>query len=108
MSYAAYKMMHPPTGIENCASGFITHCSADFVPQIPTIQPDELESDWPATRSIGPVPNLIVSAANVLEVYVVRVQEDGSRDSKASTEIKRGGLMAGVSGASLELVCDYR
>lgn len=108
MSYAAYKMMHPPTGIENCASGFITQCSADFVPQIPTIQPDELESDWPATRSIGPVPNLVVSAANVLEVYVVRVQDDGSRDSKASTEIKRGGLMAGVSGASLELVCDYR
>lgn len=108
MSYAAYKMMHPPTGIENCASGFITQCSADFVPQIPTIQPDELESDWPSTRSIGPVPNLVVSAANVLEVYVVRVQDDGSRDSKASTEIKRGGLMAGVSGASLELVCDYR
>lgn len=108
MSYAAYKMMHPPTGIENCASGFITQCSADFVPQIPTIQPDELESDWPATRSIGPVPNLVVSAANVLEVYVVRVQDDGSRDSKASTEIKRGGFMAGVSGASLELVCDYR
>lgn len=101
-------MMHPPTGIENCASGFITQCSADFVPQIPTIQPDELESDWPSTRSIGPVPNLVVSAANVLEVYVVRVQDDGSRDSKASTEIKRGGLMAGVSGASLELVCDYR
>lgn len=108
MSYAAYKMMHPPTGIENCASGFITQCSADFVPQIPTIQPDELESDWPSTRSIGPVPNLVVSAANVLEVYVVRVQDDGSRDSKASTEIKRGGFMAGVSGASLELVCDYR
>lgn len=108
MSYAAYKMMHPPTGIENCASGFITQCSADFVPQIPTIQPDELESDWPSTRSIGPVPNLVVSAANVLEVYVVRVQDDSSRDSKASTEIKRGGLMAGVSGASLELVCDYR
>lgn len=108
MSYAAYKMMHPPTGIENCASGFITQCSADFVPQIPTIQPDELESDWPSTRSIGPVPNLVVSAANVLEVYVVRVQDDSSRDSKASTEIKRGGFMAGVSGASLELVCDYR
>ncbi|KAK9292408.1 hypothetical protein L1049_020376 [Liquidambar formosana] len=108
MSYAAYKMMHWPTGIENCASGFITHCSADFAPQIPPIQTDDLESEWPATRGIGPVPNLVVTAANVLEVYVVRVQEEDSRDSRGSGEAKRGGVMAGVSGASLELVCSYR
>lgn len=102
--------MHWPTAIENCASGFITHSRADFVPRIPPIQTDDLDSDWPATRrEIGPVPNLVVTAANVLEVYVVRVQEqDGARGSRASAESKRGGLMDGVSGASLELVCHYR
>ncbi|XAR71785.1 hypothetical protein NMG60_11018197 [Bertholletia excelsa] len=110
MSFAAFKMMHWPTGIENCGSGFITHCSADFVPQIPPIQPDDLESDWPAAKPIGPIPNLIVTAGNVLEVYVVRVQEEGgsSRDSRGTLEAKRGGVMAGISGASLELVCHYR
>ncbi|PRQ59892.1 putative cleavage/polyadenylation specificity factor, A subunit [Rosa chinensis] len=111
MSYAAHKMMHWPTGIENCASGFITHSRADFVPRIPPIQTDDLESDWPAARrEIGPVPNLVVTAANVLELYVVRVQEQdgGARGSRASGESKRGGLMDGVAGASLELVCHYR
>ncbi|KAL6131908.1 hypothetical protein ACLB2K_070281 [Fragaria x ananassa] len=110
MSYAAHKMMHWPTGIENCAAGFITHSRADFVPRIPQIQTDDLDSDWPAPRrEIGPVPNLVVTAANVLEVYVVRVQEqDTARGSRASGESKRGGLMDGVAGASLELVCHYR
>ncbi|CAK9135184.1 unnamed protein product [Ilex paraguariensis] len=109
MSYAAYKMMHWPTGIENCASGFITHSSVDFTPQIPPIQTDDLDSDWPAAKPIGPVPNLIVTAGNILEVYVVRVQEESSsRESKGPIETKRGGVMAGISGASLELVCHYR
>ncbi|KAM5557150.1 cleavage and polyadenylation specificity factor subunit 1 [Rosa sericea] len=111
MSYAAHKMMHWPTGIENCASGFITHSRADFVTRIPPIQTDDLDSDWPAARrEIGPVPNLVVTAGNVLEVYVVRVQEQdaGARGSRASGESKRGGLMDGVAGASLELVCHYR
>ncbi|KAM1054442.1 hypothetical protein ACFX2I_001784 [Malus domestica] len=110
MSFAAYKMMHWPTGIENCASGFISHSRADFVPRMPQIQTDDLESDWPPTRrEIGPIPDLVVTAGNVLEVYVVRVQEeDGARGSRASGEPKRGGLMDGVSGASLELVCHYR
>ncbi|KAL7001627.1 hypothetical protein U1Q18_002779 [Sarracenia purpurea var. burkii] len=109
MSFAAYKMMHWPTGIENCASGFITHCSADFAPQIPSIQADDLDSEWPSSKAVGPVPNLIVTAGNVLEVYVVRVQEEGSsRESSGPTEAKRGGVLAGISGASLELVCHYR
>ncbi|XP_015580357.1 cleavage and polyadenylation specificity factor subunit 1 isoform X2 [Ricinus communis] len=109
MSYAAYKMLHWPTGIESCASGYITHSRADFVPQIPPIQTDNLDSEWPPSkRGIGPMPNLIVTAGSVLEVYVVRVQEDGSRESRSSRETKRGGLMDGVSGASLELVCHYR
>ncbi|GLU20961.1 hypothetical protein SLE2022_371330 [Rubroshorea leprosula] len=108
MSFAAYKMMHWPTGIENCASGFITHSRADFTPQIPIIQTDDLESEWPARRGIGPIPNLIVTAGNVLEIYVVRVQEENSRETRDSVEVKRGGVMDGVSGVSLELVCHYR
>ncbi|KAJ9679116.1 hypothetical protein PVL29_021139 [Vitis rotundifolia] len=107
MSYAAYKMMHLPTGIENCASGFVTHSRADFAPQIAPIQTDDLEAEWPAKRQIGPLPNLIVTAANILEVYMVRVQEEDSRESRASAETKRGGVMAGISGAALELVCQY-
>ncbi|XWS48359.1 hypothetical protein CRYUN_Cryun13aG0069400 [Craigia yunnanensis] len=108
MSYAAYKMMHWPTGIENCASGFVTHCHADFTPQIPLNQTEDLECEWPSGRGIGPVPNLIVTAANILEIYAVRVQEEGSREARNSTEVKRGGIMDGVSGVSLELVCSYR
>lgn len=108
MSFAAYKMMHYPTGIENCASGFITHSRADFVPRIPPIQTDDLDTEWPARREIGPIPNLIITAANVLEVYIVRVQEEGSRESKGHVESKRGGLMDGLTGASLEIACHYR
>ncbi|PPD77154.1 hypothetical protein GOBAR_DD25921 [Gossypium barbadense] len=108
MSYAAYKMMHWPTGIENCASGFVTNCRADFTPQIPLNHTEDLESDWSSRRGIGPVPNLIVTAANVLELYVVRVQEEGTREARNSTEVKRGGIMDGVSAVSLELVCSYR
>lgn len=80
------------------------------MPRMPQIQTDDLESDWPPTRrEIGPIPDLVVTAGNVLEVYVVRVQEEeGARGSRASGEPKRGGLMDGVSGASLELVCHYR
>lgn len=107
MSFAAYRMMHWPTGIENCDSGFITHSRADFVPRV-TSHTDELESDWPPRREIGPVPDLVVTAGNILEVYVVRVQEEGGRESRSSGEVKRGGIMDGVSGVSLELVCHYR
>ncbi|KAL0341100.1 UNVERIFIED_CONTAM: Cleavage and polyadenylation specificity factor subunit [Sesamum radiatum] len=111
MSYAAYKMMHWPTGIEHCASGFITHSTADFTPRIPPVTADDLDSEWAtSSKPIGPVPNLITVAANVLEVYIVRIQEESSSptDSKAAAEPKRGGVLAGVSGASLELVCHYR
>ncbi|XP_060975092.1 cleavage and polyadenylation specificity factor subunit 1 isoform X1 [Cannabis sativa] len=111
MSFAAYKMMHWPTGIENCASGFVTHSRADFVPRVTPIQSDDLDSDVPPAshREIGPVPNLVVTAGNVLEVYIVRVQEEeDSRISKAQAESKRGGFMDGISGVSLELACHYR
>ncbi|KAK9143678.1 hypothetical protein Syun_013078 [Stephania yunnanensis] len=109
MSYAAFKMMHWPTGIENCASGFITHCGADFAPQIPMVPSDDFETEWPAKKGIGPIPNLVVTAGNVLEVYAVRVQEeDDNKGSRSPVEAKRGGFMAGLSGASLELVCHYK
>ncbi|KAL6581428.1 hypothetical protein OROMI_007351 [Orobanche minor] len=111
MSYAMYKMMHWATGIEHCASGFITHSAADFTTSIPPVTADDLDSDWPVSRKpIGPVPNLVTAAANVLEVYTVRIQEElsSSMDLKATVEPKRGGVLAGVSGASLELVCHYR
>ncbi|KAL3650446.1 hypothetical protein CASFOL_006849 [Castilleja foliolosa] len=111
MSFAAFKMMHCATGIEYCTSGFITHSASDFTPRISPVAADDLESDWSApTKLIGPIPNLITAAANVLEVYTVRTQEESSTyaDSKAAVEPKRGGILAGVSGASLELVCHYR
>ncbi|KAK9128963.1 hypothetical protein Syun_017760 [Stephania yunnanensis] len=93
MSYAAYKMMHWPTGIENCASGFITHCGADFAPQIPMVPSEDFETEWPAKKGIGPIPNLVVTAGNVLEVYAVRVQEeDDNKGSRSPVEAKRGGI----------------
>ncbi|XP_074281902.1 cleavage and polyadenylation specificity factor subunit 1 isoform X1 [Silene latifolia] len=109
MSYAAYKMMHYPTGIENCASGYITHSISDFTPPLPVLPTDDVDpDDWPGptagpTPGIGPVPNLVVSAANVLEVYTVRVST-----AAESKDVKRGGVMSGVSGVSLELACHYR
>lgn len=105
--------MHPPTGIDNCASGFITHSPADFASRILPVPTDDIDPVWPSTPTpgVGPIPNLIVTAANVLEVYTVRVQEDGNstnKDSSTVSQPQRGGVMAGLSGASLELVCSYR
>lgn len=115
MSYAAYKLMHPPTGIDNCASGFITHSPADSASRIISVQTEDIDSVWSATPTpapgVGPIPNLIVTAANVLEVYTVRVVEDGNNANKDTATVaqpQRGGVMAGLSGASLELVCSYR
>ncbi|CAM8965121.1 unnamed protein product [Rhodiola kirilowii] len=108
MSFVAHKILHPATGIENCASGFITHSRADCAPPVPPLQPDELDSDLAPRRGLGPIPNLVVSAGNVLEIFIVRVQEEDGRDTKVVSEVKRGGVMDGVSGASLELVCSYR
>ncbi|KAF2315709.1 hypothetical protein GH714_040238 [Hevea brasiliensis] len=98
MGFAAYKTMHWPTGIENCATGFITHCRADLAPQIPSMQSDDLESEWPAKRGIGLPPNQTVTAGNVLEMYVVRLREEGTRESRNSSEPKRGGVMDGSVG----------
>ncbi|KAK9107993.1 hypothetical protein Syun_024004 [Stephania yunnanensis] len=109
MSYAAYKMMHWPTGIENCASGFITHCGAEFAPQIPMVPSEDFEIEWSVKKGIGLIPNLVVTAGNVLEVYAVRVQEeDDNKGSRSPVEAKRDGFMDGLFGASLELGCHYK
>ncbi|PKA60062.1 Cleavage and polyadenylation specificity factor subunit 1 [Apostasia shenzhenica] len=108
MSYAAFKMMHWATGIENCAAGFITQSPADFAAHIPPIQADDMESEWPAKRRFGPIPNLVVSAGNVVEVYAVRIHEDDGRSSQLSSEPLTGGVMDGLYGARLEIVCHYR
>ncbi|KAG6410854.1 hypothetical protein SASPL_128925 [Salvia splendens] len=80
-----------------------------FHAKIPPITADDIDSDW--NKPIGAVPNLITAAANVLEVYIVRIQEEASPAlaHKAAAEPKGGGgVLAGISGASLELVCHYR
>lgn len=60
---------------------------------------------------MGPTPNLVVAAANVLEVYAVRAEaaaaaEDGGRGAQPSSS--SGAILDGISGARLELVCHYR
>lgn len=100
--------MHWATGIENCASGYITHSPSDFPTHIPSAAHDDLEADLPVARTVGPIPNLVVTAGNVLEVYVVRVQEDDGRPPRPPTDPRRGGVMDGIAGARLELVCHYR
>ncbi|XP_061353564.1 cleavage and polyadenylation specificity factor subunit 1 [Gastrolobium bilobum] len=109
MSFAAYKMMQCPTGIDNCAAGFLTHSPADFVPRIPQLQSDDIDSEWaPHRRDLGPLPNLVVTAANVLEVYAVRVVQDDAAKANPAADSRRGAIVDGVAGASLELVCHYR
>lgn len=84
MSYAAFKMQHGPTGIENCAAGFLTPASSFS------------GTDGGAGSLL---PNLIVTAGNVLEIYAVRTLEEKGGGEK--------GLMDGISGAQLEVACHY-
>lgn len=56
---------------------------------------------------MGPTPNLVVAAANVLEVYIVRTDAaTGAKDGGSS--LSTGAVLDGISGARLELVCHYR
>ena len=112
MSYAAYKMMHWPTGIDYCAAGFITHSPAEaaaFSSLEPSISCPEGDVDSAAPRAaqrVGPTPNLVVVAANVLEVYAVRTDAVmGAQDGGTSLS---AAVLDGISGARLELVCYYR
>ncbi|KAL2459560.1 Cleavage and polyadenylation specificity factor subunit 1 [Forsythia ovata] len=104
------RYKHWATGIEHCASGFISHSATDFTLRIFPSSSDDLDSDWhTSTKSIGPIPNLITVTANVLEIYTVRLQEDSSSpvDSKNPAEPKRGGVLSDIFEASIELVCHY-
>ena len=111
MSYAAYKMMHWPTGIDHCAAGFITHCPSDAAAfstaaAAAASGPEGDVDSARRPRRVGPTPNLVVAAANVLEVYAVRAEaaaDDGAQPSASS-----GAVFDGISGARLELVCYYR
>uniref|UniRef100_J3LW88 Uncharacterized protein n=1 Tax=Oryza brachyantha TaxID=4533 RepID=J3LW88_ORYBR len=91
MSYAVYKMMHWPTGVDHCAAGFITHSPLTPLPSPPPPPAvvagpgpvgdiDSVAAEAGRPRRLGPTPNLVVVAANVLEVYAVRadtVAEEG-------------------------------
>lgn len=109
MSYAAFKMVHGPTGVENCAAGYITHSFSD-TPAPPALSSEDMEGEW-LTKNKGlpaPIPNLVITKANVLEVYIVRVHKDNKRPALEATAPKRGSTMAGLCGAWLELACHYR
>uniref|UniRef100_A0A0E0DBS7 Cleavage/polyadenylation specificity factor A subunit C-terminal domain-containing protein n=1 Tax=Oryza meridionalis TaxID=40149 RepID=A0A0E0DBS7_9ORYZ len=116
MSYAAYKMMHWPTGVDHCAAGFVTHSPSDAAAffTATTVGPGpegDIDSAAAASRPrrLGPSPNLVVAAANVLEVYAVRAEtaaEDGGGGTQPSST--SGAVLDGISGARLELVCHYR
>uniref|UniRef100_A0A0E0P6E2 Cleavage/polyadenylation specificity factor A subunit C-terminal domain-containing protein n=1 Tax=Oryza rufipogon TaxID=4529 RepID=A0A0E0P6E2_ORYRU len=116
MSYAAYKMMHWPTGVDHCAAGFVTHSPSDAAAffTAATVGPGpegDIDSAAAASRPrrLGPSPNLVVAAANVLEVYAVRAEtaaEDGGGGTQPSSS--SGAVLDGISGARLELVCYYR
>ncbi|TVU13331.1 hypothetical protein EJB05_40381 [Eragrostis curvula] len=120
MSYAAYKMMHWPTGIDHCAAGFITYSPSDAAAfsapssagGVVTPGPDgDIDSAAAKVpRRVGPTPNLVVAAANVLEVYAVRADaaaaEDGAGGAQPSSS--PGAVLDGLCGARLELVCHYR
>ncbi|WVZ84660.1 hypothetical protein U9M48_031667 [Paspalum notatum var. saurae] len=114
MSYAAYKMMHWPTGIDHCAAGFITHSPADAAAFSSAAPAAAFGSDGDidsaaarAPRRVGPTPNLVVAAANVLEVYAVSAHATAGAD-EGGTSSSAGAILDGISGARLELVCHYR
>ncbi|MCO5599662.1 hypothetical protein L7F22_053767 [Adiantum nelumboides] len=115
MSYAAYKLSHAPTGVENSCSAFLTH-SAGSPAQISIAIDDGvlLQSGAINTPPLPDLPNLVISKANVLEVYRVRIEEADQKSSKAAagsappSAARRGGAMAGISSAWLELVCHHR
>ncbi|OEL36614.1 putative cleavage and polyadenylation specificity factor subunit 1 [Dichanthelium oligosanthes] len=116
MSYAAHKTMHWPTGIDHCAAGFITHSPAEaaaaFSSPAPTTSGSGPDGDVDsmaarAPRRVGPTPNLVVAAANVLEVYAVRT-DAAAGAVEGGTSSSAGTVLDGITGARLELVCHYR
>ncbi|KAI4378121.1 hypothetical protein MLD38_015649 [Melastoma candidum] len=95
MSFAAYKMMHLPTGIEHCASGYITHSP----PPPPRGDPSPPKFDCHHRQ----------------RPRSLRRQGPGGCPQgwcfwrfPPFLAFPKDGLMDGVSGVSLDLVCHYR
>lgn len=122
MSYAAFKMVHCPTGVDNCVAAYVTHSAgetdSDSVP-LPGAELIASGGYWASTPrdaagGSGPPPNLVITKANVLEVFHVRLLEgddstaNGTNDAGNPETTPRGGLMAGLSYVKLELACHYR
>ncbi len=91
MSYAAFKMVHSPTGVEHCAAAYLTHTAGHLdTTDIASFGPLEFgywggggvsatpkEGGGGGSGSGGLPPNLVVAKANLLEVYHVRVLLEG-------------------------------
>lgn len=124
MSYAAFKMVHCPTGVDNCAAAYLTHSAgeagSDAIPLL-TSGPELIASGgyWAstpreATGGSGVPPNLVITKANVIEVFYVRLLEGDESSANVSNgagnpeTTPRGGVMAGLSYVKLELACHYR
>lgn len=155
MSYAAFRIVHEPTGVDNCVSAYLTHCAfrleadqdVDGDVRQASSSGDSVGVSSPASSSYwglcsrplknavhgggSTLPNLVISKANVLEVYQIRVQEGFGSQNQSQTQNgfpsvlavhgswapttaspanggRRGGLMAGVLAVWLELVCAHR
>lgn len=124
MSYAAFKMVHCPTGVDNCAAAYLTHSAGEADSDAIPLQisgPELIASSgyWAstpreATGGSGLPPNLVITKANVIEVFYVRLLEgdestaNGSNGAGNPETTPRGGVMAGLSYVKLELACHYR
>lgn len=122
MSYAAFKMVHCPTGVDNCVAAYVTHSAGETDADSAPLPGAELIASggyWASTPrdaagGSGLPPNLVITKANVLEVFHVRLLEgddstaNGSNDAGNPETTPRGGLMAGLSYVKLELACHYR
>ena len=124
MSYAAFKMVHCPTGVDTCVAAYVTHSAGETdSDSVPLLLPGaELIASggyWASTPrdasgGSGLPPNLVITNANVLEFFHVRLLEgddstaNGIHDIRNPETTPRGGLMAGLSYVKLELACYYR
>eukprot|EP00249_Psilotum_nudum_P027033 c34282_g1_i1 orf=219-680(+) len=122
MSYAAFKLVHAPTGVENCVSAFLTHSAGDSMSDtapLRSLDADEDGTVWAPSAVVGKsnrigegqLPNLVLTKGNVLEVYQVRVEEGNATSTSSAppaAAARRGGILAGIATAWLELVCYYR
>jgi cleavage and polyadenylation specificity factor subunit 1 len=98
MSYAAFKMVHSPTGVEHCAAAYLTHTAGHLdTTDIASFGPLEFgywgaggvsatpkEGGGGGSGSGGLPPNLVVAKANLLEVYHVRVLLEGDERTSSS------------------------